>query len=98
MTSKVVVVTGASDGIGAELARQLAARDGAALALVLAARGEDKLAQVGAQCEAHGTPVLVQRCDVAQQADCTGLIAAAVARFGRIDAAARAALQRETPR
>ncbi len=82
---QVVVITGASDGIGAELARQLAAREGATLALVLAARGEDRLAQVAAQCSAHGAQVLAQRCDVSIQADCEALIAATVARFGRID-------------
>ncbi len=85
MTAQVIVITGASDGIGAEMARQLAARDGARLALVLAARGEDKLAQVAAQCAAHGSPVLVRRCDVSIQADCETLIAATVERFGRID-------------
>lgn len=83
--AQVVVITGASDGIGAEMARQLAARDGAKLTLVLAARSEDKLAQVAAQCTAHGATVLAQRCDVSVQADCAALIAATVAHFGRLD-------------
>lgn len=83
--AKVIVITGASDGIGAEMARQWAARDGTNLALVLAARSVDKLAQVAKQCEAHGAQVLVQRCDVGQQPDCRELVAAAVQRFGRID-------------
>ena len=39
----VYVITGASDGIGAEMARQLAATRGKGAALVLAARSEDKL-------------------------------------------------------
>jgi short-subunit dehydrogenase len=43
---RVVVITGGSDGIGAEIARQLAGREGAGLALVLAARDQDKLDQV----------------------------------------------------
>lgn len=79
------VITGASDGIGAELAHQIAAREQAGVALVLAARSEDKLAQVAAECAAHGAQTLVQRCDVAIEADCKALIANAVARFGRID-------------
>lgn len=81
----IVIITGASDGIGAELARQWARRDGAQLQLVLAARGEDKLAAVAAQCEALGAEVLAQRCDVEQQADCQALVQAALQRFGGLD-------------
>jgi short-subunit dehydrogenase len=83
--SKVVVITGASDGIGAELARQWAARDGAGLGLVLAARSVDKLEQVAADCRKQGANVLVQRCDVTEQAQCRELVEAAVTAFGRID-------------
>lgn len=82
--SEVIVVTGASDGIGAEMARQWSAR-GAGVALVLAARSVDKLEAVAAECRGRGVAVLVQRCDVAVQADCIALMAAAVAAFGRID-------------
>jgi short-subunit dehydrogenase len=82
---KVVVITGASDGIGAEAARQWAGRDRSAVALVLAARGEDKLQAVAAQCRTLGATVLVQRCDVGVQAECDALIAAAAAAFGGID-------------
>lgn len=81
---QVIVVTGASDGIGAEMARQWSAR-GERVALVLAARSVDKLEAVAAQCRARGTAVVVQRCDVSVQADCVALIDAAVAAFGRID-------------
>lgn len=82
---KVIVITGASDGIGAEMARQWAARDRQALALVLAARSVDKLEAVAGECRAHGTQVLVQRCDVGVQADCVALIDATARAFGRID-------------
>lgn len=82
---QVVVLTGASDGIGAELARQWAARERDRLALVLAARSVDKLEAVAAQCRALGAQVLVQRCDVGIEADCRALVAAAVEAFGRID-------------
>jgi short-subunit dehydrogenase len=82
---KTVVITGASDGIGAELARRWAARDGVNLALVLAARSADKLEQVAAECRRAGAKALVQRCDVAEHADCTRLVDAAVGAFGRID-------------
>src|SRR5258706_4890678 len=81
----VIVITGASDGIGAEMARQWAARAKADVALVLAARSVDKLEAVAQACRQHGAKVLVQRCDVGVQADCIALIDAAVKAFGRVD-------------
>lgn len=81
---QVIVITGASDGIGAELARQWSTR-GAGVVLVLAARSVDKLEAVAVACRARGASVLVQRCDVSVQADCQTLIAATVAGFGRVD-------------
>jgi short-subunit dehydrogenase len=83
---KTIIITGSSDGIGAEMARQLARSDGAGVALVLAARNEAALRQVAADCTAAGAQVLVVPTDVSQQAQCQALVAAAVARFGRIDA------------
>jgi short-subunit dehydrogenase len=82
---QVIVITGASDGIGAEMARQWAARGRADVALVLAARSLDKLEAVAASCRASGAQVLVQRCDVGVQTECVALIDAAVRTFGRID-------------
>jgi short-subunit dehydrogenase len=81
----VVVITGASDGIGAEMARQWAVRGRDGIALVLAARSVDKLEAVAMKCRAEGARVLVQRCDVGVQADCVELAAAALRAFGRID-------------
>ena len=81
--SKVIVITGASDGIGAELARQLS-RDRPRL--VLAARRLDALQTVAAQCEARGATTFVRATDVSIEADCRSLIAHAVDRFGGIDA------------
>ena len=83
---RVVIITGASEGIGAEIARQLAAREGAGMALVLAARNVDMLAAVAAECAALGAHSLTVQTDVSVQADCKRLVAAAVERFGRIDA------------
>lgn len=82
---RVIVITGASDGIGAELARQWAHRDGARAALVLAARRIDALEAVAADCRKHGATVQVQPCDVSRQTDCIALVAAALAAHGRID-------------
>ena len=82
---KIIVITGASDGIGAEMARQLAQTHHADVGLVLAARSDALLAQVAGQCAAHGAQTLVVRTDVSVEADCRQLIAVAKARFGRID-------------
>jgi short-subunit dehydrogenase len=79
---KTIVITGASDGIGAELARQLAADKPN---LVLAARRMDALEVVAGQCRAAGAQVLTQRCDVGVQGDCIALIEAAVKQFGAMD-------------
>ncbi|MFA9216323.1 MAG: SDR family oxidoreductase [Sphingomonadaceae bacterium] len=82
---QVIIITGSSDGIGAEMARQLAHRSGANVALVLAARNQAALQAVAADCAAAGAQTLVVPTDVGQQAQCQALIAATVARFGRID-------------
>ncbi len=79
----VTVITGASKGIGAELARQLAERPEAKL--VLAARSEGELEAVAEECRDKGASVLVVRCDVALERDCQALMSGAALAFGRID-------------
>jgi short-subunit dehydrogenase len=83
---KIIVITGASEGIGAEMARQLSASHKADVGLVLAARKLEALQAVAAQCEAQGAQTLCVRTDVGSREDCASLIAQAVAKFGRIDA------------
>lgn len=80
------IITGASDGIGAEMARQLARQHGATAALVLAARNADLLNAVAQQCTALGAQVLVVPTDVSVEAQCRALVAQAMQRFGRVDA------------
>jgi len=82
MKDNVVVITGASKGIGAELARQLA-RKGALLAL--SARDAPALQQVAAECIALGARAEVIPADVAKEEDCRHLIERTIAAFGRID-------------
>jgi len=82
-TDKVIVITGASDGIGAELARQLSVDKPR---LVLAARRRDALDAVARQCETAGAETLCAVTDVSVEADCRALIATTVKKFGRIDA------------
>jgi len=89
MNLHVTLLTGASDGIGAELARQLArpgpCSQGRPVALVLAARRIENLQAVARECEALGAQVWVRPTDVSDEAQCRGLIADTLARFGRID-------------
>lgn len=79
---KVIIITGASDGIGAQLAKTLA-RQGARL--VLAARNEALLQAVAAACREAGGSALAVRTDVGVEADCRHLIEETLARFGAID-------------
>ncbi|MEH6433886.1 SDR family oxidoreductase [Massilia sp. DD77] len=82
---RVAIITGASSGIGAEMARQMAAREGAGLALVLAARNAAQLEAVATACRALGAQAHAIPTDVSRQEDCRALVDGAVARFGRID-------------
>lgn len=77
---KVIIITGASSGIGEETARVLA-RNGAKL--VLSARREERLK---ALADELGTErVVYLKSDVANAGDMTALVALAKERFGRVD-------------
>jgi short-subunit dehydrogenase len=82
MKDNVVAITGASKGIGAELARQLAAKGAK---LVLAARDEEELEAVAEDCRKAGASVVVVKADVAVERDCQAIVAGAVLAFGRLD-------------
>lgn len=79
---QVVLLTGASVGIGRELALQLAA-EGARL--VLAARDAARLEEVAALCRARGGAALAAPADVGDAAACGALVARAVETYGRLD-------------
>lgn len=79
---KVVIITGASSGLGEATARHLAARGAK---LVLAARRVDRLQSLATELEGQGAAVLVQATDVARYEQVQALASAAIERFGRID-------------
>ncbi|XP_076920977.1 11-beta-hydroxysteroid dehydrogenase A-like [Bidens hawaiensis] len=80
---KVVLITGASSGIGEHLAYEYASR-GACLAL--SARREDRLQQVADRCLQIGSPdVIVIRSDVSDAHDCKRMVDLTVHHFHRLD-------------
>ncbi len=82
LTGHVIILTGASEGIGRALALALAPQR---LSLVLAARNADRLAELVNKCEAAGSAALAVPTDVSSEPQCRALVDAAVARFGRLD-------------
>lgn len=83
LEGKVAVVTGASKGIGAGIARALA-RDGAAVVVNYASSKAAADAVVAAITSAGGRAVAVQG-DVSKASDAQGVIEAAIREFGRLD-------------
>ena len=80
----VALVTGSATGIGAAVARQLAARGFGVL--INYTRSEAEAEMTAEACRAAGGAALVCRGDVEQDVECRGLVSAALEAFGRIDA------------
>jgi NADP-dependent 3-hydroxy acid dehydrogenase YdfG len=82
LDDKVAVVTGASSGIGEATAEALAA-EGASV--VVAARREDRLADLVERIRGNGGRVHAAVCDVTDEGQSQGLIQKAVEEFGSVD-------------
>lgn len=80
MKNKVVIITGASSGIGRALAKEFAAK-GAKLSL--GARRTELLEEL--KQELTGTEILITQTDVSKEDDCKNLIEATIERYGSID-------------
>ncbi|MCZ4580928.1 SDR family NAD(P)-dependent oxidoreductase [Gordonia amicalis] len=81
-TGKVVIVTGASSGLGVSFARGFAE---AGADVVLAARRAEKLADTAAAVEALGRKALVVPADVSDPEQCQRVVDAAMETFGKVD-------------
>jgi NAD(P)-dependent dehydrogenase (short-subunit alcohol dehydrogenase family) len=82
LREQVVVVTGASSGLGRAIARGAAGRGAR---VVLAARNREALDNAVAEVEAAGSEALAVPTDVAEREQVEALVSRAVERFGRID-------------
>src|SRR5215831_4370220 len=82
LTGRVALVTGASQGIGRACALALAE---AGANVALAARNEQKLADVVKEIESKNVQAAAFRMDVSNEDDVKAAIKAAIERFGKID-------------
>ena len=82
LKDNVTIITGASTGIGEELAYQLA-QQGAKL--VLTARRQQELDRVAEKARGFGGKVTTVSADVGKSGDCKKIIDSTIAEFGRID-------------
>lgn len=85
LSEQVVLITGASAGIGAALAQILAQRF-IGIRLVLAARNVEKLEAIATLCRKAGAEVLTVPTDLEKIEQVEALARAAIAQFGRVDA------------
>ena len=82
LDGKVVIVTGASSGLGVEFAQGFAE---AGADLVLGARRVERMAQTAALVQQAGSQVRTHQTDVVDPAQCQQLVDFAMAEFGRVD-------------
>ena len=79
---KVIIITGASSGIGEATAKLLASKGAK---VVLGARREDKLKQIVAEIESGGGKAVYRELDVTKPSDNEAIVELAKRAFGRLD-------------
>ncbi len=82
MRNKVVVITGASSGIGLACAKEFASRS---YCVVLAARNIEKLIEIEKELKLTNPNILAVKTDVSKEEDCINLINLAITNFNTID-------------
>ncbi len=82
MKNKVVIITGASSGIGEALVRNYVSRGAR---VVLAARNIEKLKVLSDEIQTYDNQLFCVKTDVSNEEDCKRLIKSAAEKFGRID-------------
>lgn len=82
MKDKIVIITGASGGIGEALAKKFSSEGSI---VVIAARQIEKLETLKMELEDAGGKVLAVACDVSKESDCKNLIDQTIKAFGKID-------------
>jgi short-subunit dehydrogenase len=82
MKDKVVIITGATSGIGKALAYECAARGAK---LVISGRNKDKLMEISEDLLKTGIQILPVTADVSVEKDCQALILKTVEKFGTLD-------------
>ena len=91
--SKVAIVTGGSQGLGAAIARLFVERGARGIVICGRAKekGEAKARELSRLGEAHGAQVVFVQADLANVDDCRNVVASADQHFGRIDVLVNAA-------
>lgn len=83
LKNAVCIVTGSATGVGAAVARRLAAKG--ARVVVNYTKSRDEAEQTRAACEALGAETLLVQADISSDDDCRRIAGEAMARWGRID-------------
>lgn len=96
LTGKHIILTGASGGIGKQIAIKISEEGGD---LAICARSEDKLIETAKLCEANGVRVLAQKCDVGKTDEMQAFVEGAAGYFdGRVDVLINNAISINNPK